>query len=121
MLSKLRNLVEGKVIAFATSDKNGKPNLVMVEGNKIIGNQILITDNQLNKTLRNLKQNKKAAIVCGSGDKWYQLKGNASYYSTGKWLEFVKSLPANKGYKPKGAVLVRIKELYSLNDGKRLA
>lgn len=119
-LSKYTNLIEGEILYLATADPNGKPNLITCEGNKIFGDTIVITDNMMGKTRKNLKNNSKVAVVCGSGDKWYQLKGTASRYSSGKWFKFVKGLPTNKGYDPKGAVLVKVKEAYDLGSGKRI-
>jgi predicted pyridoxine 5'-phosphate oxidase superfamily flavin-nucleotide-binding protein len=119
-LSKFRKLIEGKIVYLATADPNSKPNLITCEGNRVLKDTIVITDNMMGKTRRNLLKNRKVAVVCGSGDKWYQLKGVASYHPTGKWLKFVQGLPANGGYDPKGAVLVKVKEGYDLNSKKRL-
>lgn len=55
----------------------------------------------MNKTRTNIGRNPKVAVVCGKGTKWYQLKGTAVYHAKGKLLDFVKSLPVNKGYEPK--------------------
>jgi len=120
-LSKFRKHIEGKIIYLATSDKNGKPNLITVMYCKPVGkNQILVTDNFMNKTRKNLLLNNKVSIVCGTGEEWYQLKGTAKYYIKGKWKNMVKSMPENKGLAAKGAVLIKIKEGYELGTGKRI-
>lgn len=120
-LSRMKKLIEGKIIYLATSDKKGKPNLITVMFCKLVGkNLILITDNFMKKTKANLRQNNKISIVCGAGEEWYQLKGTAKYYSKGKWVRMVKAMPENKGLPAKGAVLARIKEGYDLNGVKRL-
>jgi len=83
-------------------------------------NQILITDNFMNKTRKNILSNSKVSIVCGAGEEWYQLKGTAKYCPKGKWRNIVKTMPENKGLSAKGAVLITIKEGYDLGNMKKL-
>ena len=115
-----KKFVEGRILYLATADENGKPNLVCVEGNKLVGKTIVFTNNAFNKTQRNLKQNKKVSLVLTNGKKYFQAKGIAKLYSKGNWFDLVKSLPVNKGLYPKAAVLVEIRELFDLDSGKKL-
>lgn len=119
-LKKYKKLLEGKVIYFATADRKARPNLICVEGNRIINNQLLITNNCFKKTLTNLKENNKIAFIATGGGRFLQFRGIAKHYSSGKYLELVKSLPTNKNYSPKGAVLIKVQEIYDLDNLKRI-
>ena len=120
-LSKYTDLIEKGIVYVATSDKKCKPNLVCVMGCKLVAKDtICATDNMMEKTSKNIKQNKRIALVVGKGEKWYQLKGTVSYHPTGKWFKFVKALPFNKQFNPRAAVLVKVKEVYDLWEGERL-
>lgn len=86
-----KELIEGKVLAFATCDLNNKPNVIAVTSAKVIGeDQILLTDNYMNKTKQNLTQNPQAALVVWSEDEeeGYQFKGIVEYLIEGKWKKF---------------------------------
>jgi len=103
-LKSFKKLIEGKILQFATANKNSKPNLICVEGNKVINDSILITNNQMGKTFKNLKENKKVALVAynpGRRFYGYQFKGTAKYFTSGKYFELVKRLTSNKGWNPK--------------------
>lgn len=120
-LSKYKDLIEKGIVYVATSDTKCKPNLICVMGCKLVAKDtICATDNMMDKTRRNIKQNKQIALVVGKGEKWYQLKGTVSYQTKGKWFNFVKALPFNKQYGPQAAVLVKVKEVYDLWEGERL-
>lgn len=114
---KLKTIIERNNIALATIDKNNKPNVVYVSCVKVFSkNQILITDNYMNKTKKNILDNKSCSLAvtdfkldCG-----YQLKGTARYFSSGNWVKQVKALKENKGLPAKGAIVVTIKEIISL-------
>ena len=112
----LKNLIERNPIAFSTCYKN-KPNVIYVSCVKIISKDtLLITDNYMSKTKKNLFKNKNIAlVVCNSkGNCGYQLKGKANYLIRGKWLTFVKNMRENKEMPTKAAILIKVKEIYKL-------
>ena len=116
-ISKLKTIIKRNNIAFATIDKNNKPNVVYLSHVKVVSkNHILITDNYMNKTRKNILANKFCALAVtdSKADTGYQLKGTAKYFSSGKWLKQVKVMKENKGLPAKGAVVVTIKEIISL-------
>ena len=62
--SKQKKLIEKQVLALATSDLNDKPNVVAVACCKVVNkDKILVTDNFMNKTRRNLLANNKVALA----------------------------------------------------------
>ncbi len=111
---ELKDLIESEAIAFSTSDEKGNPHVIAVCFSKVISkDEILITDNYMNETLKNLQHNQKIALAVWNSA-WkencvgYELKGIATYLKSGKWLEFVKKMPENKGMPSKGAILIKI-------------
>jgi len=118
------------ILATATGD--GAPNAVPIGAKKIIDAEtILISDQFFNKTLANLKANPKVAVTFWEGHEGYQLKGTATietsgprFEETAKWIE---DMGAKVGFplKSKGAVIVKIDEIYGLapgpGAGKKLA
>jgi predicted pyridoxine 5'-phosphate oxidase superfamily flavin-nucleotide-binding protein len=118
---ELISLFEGKTVYFATASKTGVPNLVCVVPNKVEGGRVIITDNMMNKTAKNLKENKFASLSVYSSGKGIQLKGLVEYHTKGPEFDFVKSDPANKGYSPKAAIVFLVLEIWDLDAAARLA
>ncbi len=107
-------LNERKVVALATSGVNAVPHVIFVEVNLADKDEIIITDNQMELTKKNIIENKKVSILAFKEDYSYciRISGEAEYYTEGKYFDFVKNLETNKDYSPKGAVVVKIKEIF---------
>ena len=120
---EIKELIESVALALATSDQNGKPNVVSVGCVKVVdGNQILISDNFLNKTRSNLLANSQVALAVWGKDEQtgFQLKGRAEYLTDGKWKAIVDKMPENEGLAHKAAVLVTAEEIWDLGEPKLL-
>jgi len=114
--------VPAVILSTATAD--GTPNAVPVGAKKVIDAQtLLISDQFLNKTLANLKENPQVAITFWEGHEGYQIKGSVTietsgqrYEETAKWIE---ALGAKAGFplKSKGAVIVEIQAVYGVSPG----
>lgn len=113
-------LTRNKLIILGTSSKNGKPNIIIVASCGIFNNKILISDCQMNKTLKNLNENKSIALCVFNRKDYFQIKGEASYIQKGKFFEIVKKFSEGTPYKPKGAILIKINGIYDLTKCKRL-
>jgi hypothetical protein len=118
------------VLATATAD--GEPNAVPVGAKKIIDDEtVLISDQFFNKTIANLKSNARAAVSFWEGREGYQLKGRVTIETSGKRFEETARWIEEKGnqvgfpLKSKGAVILKIEEIYGLapgpGAGKKLA
>ncbi|MGM0453980.1 MAG: pyridoxamine 5'-phosphate oxidase family protein [Thermodesulfobacteriota bacterium] len=133
MTNRMKELFQNvptAVLATATSD--GAPNAVPVGAKKIIDDEtVLISDQFFNKTLANMKSNPKVAVSFWEGHEGYQFKGTATietsgqrYEETAKWIEELGN-KAGHPLKSKGAVIIRIDEIYALapgpGAGKKLA
>lgn len=115
----LQSLLEGKVVALATAD-NGIPNIIACEINKITDDgKIIITNNQMGKTIENIVFTKKAAILYTDLIKtWLRIIGDVEYDTNGEWFNLVKSLEANKEWQPRGALIIKIKKIEDIDKGE---
>lgn len=117
---ELKKLIEKNALAFATVDENAKPHCIAVACAKVISkNQILVTDNYMVETRKNILKNPNVAMVVWDKD-WkencvgYELRGLAEYFTEGKWYNMIKQIPENKGEPCKGAILITISKIKKL-------
>jgi len=110
--------------AFATSNKEGIPNVVPIHFTKIISdNEIMFVDIFMKKTLENIKNNPNIALTVWDWDvkprKGYQFKGEARIETSGKLFEEgVKIVKAEKpDLDPKGIVIVKVNSIYITSPG----
>ena len=92
------------------------PNAVAVAFVKVVSEkEILITDNYLNQTIKDIEQNSNVCLLVWN-DKWegYKIIGQAKYYKTGKWKKFVEKMKENKGLPAKGAVMIKAVKIIKL-------
>ena len=81
---------------------------------------VLIADNFMNKTLKNILENPKVALTTANcRDAPYQYKGTAEYYTEGEYLKIAEEVDKalKPDLKPKGAVVIKITEIYNLKSG----
>ncbi len=110
--------------AFATSTKDGVPNVVPIHFVKLISDdEILFADVFMKKTLENIKNNPNVALSVWDWDakprRGYQFKGEARIETSGKLFEEgVKVVKAiNPELEPKGVVIVKVKSIYITSPG----
>ena len=107
---KIKRIVEENPMAVATVMPDGRPNAIGVAYVKVVcENQILITDNFMNQTIKDIAKNPNVVLL--SWDKemdGYKFVGTAQYFDSGEWLTKIKQMPENKGLPAKGAVLVTV-------------
>jgi hypothetical protein len=113
---KVKKIIEGNHVAFATVDKDCKPNVIAVACVKVVDkNKLLITDNFMKRTGENIKGNDNVCLaVWNKKEEGCKLIGKAEYFSRGEWLDFVKKMPENKGFPAKGAILITVSKLIEL-------
>ena len=110
--SKIKKVIENNPVAVATVSGN-KPYVIGVAYCKVLNKDtILITDNFMKSTVKNILKNNNVAMVVWN-KKWegYQFLGKAKYYQKGKWLDYVKKMKENKGLPAKGAILVNVSKI----------
>lgn len=112
------------IVVLSTASKNGVPNAVPVGAKKILDDEtVLISDQYLNKTLANMKENPKMALTFWQGMEGYQLKGTVTIDTSGqrfeetvKWIDELSTMIGHP-LKSKGAVTFQIEEIYSVASG----
>lgn len=109
---KVKQLIESEAVAVGTVMPDGKPNIIGVACVKVVEGKILITDNYMNQTIKDIKNNQRVALAVWN-KKWEGCKliGVAEYFTQGKWLERVRAIPENKGMPAKGAIVVTVNRI----------
>ena len=97
------------IVALSTS-LHDQPRSVFVELNKILEDKLILTDNQMQITRDNLLQNPQVCVLATAPgySLFLLIQGTATYYTEGEYFDYVKDLPSNAGYVPKGAVVIDI-------------
>ena len=112
---KAKKIIEENPVALATSDNN-MPNVIAVAYVKIVADdKILITDNYMKGTKENIEKNPNICLAVWDKE-WngYKIIGKAQYLTSGEWFDFIKSMPENKGFPAKGAILITISKIREL-------
>ena len=116
--------IAGKVRFFvlATSSKDGVPNGVPMGAVRVKDDEIVIADNFMNKTRKNLEENPVAAISYWSGEDHYgyQLKGKARIETSGEDFDVMtkRAEERNMPFRPKAVVILTVEEAYYVGSGK---
>jgi len=112
-LKKIKSTIEKLPMFIATTDKKCKPHVIAIACVKVIDDKkLLITDNYMETTKKNLLSNNKMEIlVYGKNWKGYRLNGKSQYYKSGKWLDQVKAMKENKNHPAKGAIIVTVSKI----------
>ncbi len=102
-----------KTVVLTTSDADNQPRSVFVEASIVRNDSIFITDNHLEKTIENIKQNEKVFILAYKEDYSYivYITGTTIYHDNGNILEEIKNLPENKKYNPKSVIEIKINKI----------
>lgn len=92
---EMKEVLRRNVCYFATSTKDGKPNVIpvgLVE--PIDDSRILLVDVKMNKTRRNLEENNAVALAVTDFEKLkaYQFKGRAKVVTEGELFEKAKQI-----------------------------
>jgi predicted pyridoxine 5'-phosphate oxidase superfamily flavin-nucleotide-binding protein len=113
---KIKKIIENNPVTLATVDRFGKPNVSVVACVKVLSsNELLITDNFMSLTKKNILQNKHICLAVWN-KKWEGVKfiGRAKYFSDGLWRDVVGKMKENKGLPAKGAIVVTVTKLIDL-------
>jgi predicted pyridoxine 5'-phosphate oxidase superfamily flavin-nucleotide-binding protein len=108
---------------LATSSKDGIPNAVPIGIFRINSDdEIVLADNFMLKTRKNLEENPAAAVTYWSPDDryGYQLKGKTRIETSGKhYDETARGMEERKvPFKPKAVVILTVEEAYYVGSGK---
>jgi predicted pyridoxine 5'-phosphate oxidase superfamily flavin-nucleotide-binding protein len=113
----VKKIVEENAAALATVNEDGSPHCIAVADVKVIGGKLLIGDNYMVNTGKNIRRDQRVAVTVWNRN-WeedcagYELAGTAEYFSAGKYLDMVKLI--HEGYPAKGAILVTVGKIKKL-------
>ncbi len=121
MTKEMIDAVEKDLVFLATSSEEGVPNVVPIGfARPISEDTILIADNYMNKTRKNLEKNPWISLVTKDATKCpFQFKGKVEIFESGKYFETVTEWGQNAMTKltPKAAILMKVTEIYSIQPG----
>jgi len=118
-LLEYQNLLENNPMSIATVSERKRereketPNLAVAADIKVLSaNQLLISHNEMVKTVENIKTN-PAVCLMTFDENWHGLRmyGQAQYHATDKYYNLAKKLFTTKTCTPKGAIIVTINSL----------
>lgn len=122
MTEEMMDAIEKDNLVFlATATVDGTPNVVPIGFARSIDNEtILIVDNFMNKSRKNLEDNPKAALVVRDASKApYQFKGTVEIVESGKYFDQAVDWATSvmSQLSPKAAVLLKVEDVYSVLPG----
>ena len=121
LTSEIKESLAATKLAFlATSALDRTPNVVPIAAFRVLDDAtLLISDQFFNKTLANMKENKKAAISWWGEKGGFQIKGTVTIHTDGEiWRQDVAWMKELRPtLKPKGAVVMKITDVYAVKPG----
>ena len=124
LTEKFKTLLEEKTdVVLATVGKDGAPNAVSLFFSKVLDDEhILLCAVFMNKTLENLKDNNKVALVAyktGQTMVGFQIKGTATVEVDTANHEAAKAMVAARGLPivPRAAVVIKVDTILDIAPG----
>lgn len=121
MNDAMMDVLRDGLVFVATSSGAGVPNVVPIGfARPLDESTILIADNFMDKTRKNLEENPKIALIPKEAAKCpYQFKGTVQIFTSGKYFDEVTEWGENAmtKLKPKAAILMKIQETYTVKPG----
>lgn len=121
--ANIRDIIDKeRMHQLATASKDGEPNCSYVGAKYTLDDEtIIIVDNFMKKTLMNILENPRVAIVVIRDKEAYQIKGKCEYLTSGTIYEEDRKWMKTRGdrFPAKGALLIRVTDIfYSTSDEK---
>ncbi len=93
ILKNYKKIIENNLIFVSTSSKKSKPHLIVCADARVFKNYILITDNYMKVTKKNIFENNSISLCVGSLKQGFlYIKGRVEYKQSGKYFTSIKSL-----------------------------
>lgn len=118
LTSEMRDMFGKQLAVVATASKDGTPNVGPKGSVYIIDDETIVySEGTGEKTLKNLQENPKVAIMVVDREKGdgYQVKGTAELLDSGELFErAARRQEERKRPRPKYAVKIGVEEIYSV-------
>ncbi|UXM84702.1 pyridoxamine 5'-phosphate oxidase family protein [Methanococcus aeolicus] len=120
LTEEMKKSLNEAIVFLGTASKDRIPNIAPMKALKVIDDEtVVICDNFMLKTLKNIKENPNVSIATADcRENPFQYKGVAEYHTEGEWFEIAKEIDAQFNKIPKGAIVIKIKEVYNLKSGE---
>ena len=113
-IEDIKDELEKAMVVVATVDSENKPHAIAVMYAKVKYGKVVITNNYMNSTIKNLEGNPYVSLVFWEGEEGFRIDGKVEYFDSGEWLDFVKGLPENKGFAANGALVIEVEGIKEL-------
>lgn len=125
MPQECQEMINSAYAAAFSTCSDGIPNVVPVSMKQTIDSEtVMVSDQYMNKTLANLKENPHAALTVWNDEGGFQIKGSVAYENEGPRFEQVaaqvKEILTSMGYdfESKGVCYIHVEEVFSVTPGK---
>lgn len=121
MSEDMMDSIEKDNLVFLSTCADDIPNVVPIGFARPLDSEtILLVDNFMKKTRKNLEKNPNAALVVRDASKCpYQFKGSVQIFTSGDFFEeavdWANSVMSKLS--PKAAILFKVEEIYSVQPG----
>ncbi|MFA6184435.1 MAG: pyridoxamine 5'-phosphate oxidase family protein [Parcubacteria group bacterium] len=115
----LKKFIESNAMALSTVGRNGSPHNIAVAYVKVVDGKLVISNAHIKESIKNIEKNENVSLAIWNKE-WekacigYEIIGKAKNYSSGRWFDFVCSMPDNDGYKISSAIVVKIIKIKKL-------
>lgn len=112
------------VMALATVDREGVPNVSAIASKKIVDSSTIWTiDTFHQKTMHNIKLNGQVSLAMWKDSVGYQIKGKASYVTEGSVFEEARDwiLKLKPTKIVKGVIVIKVEKVFYLTPNYDLA
>ena len=121
LTGEMKEILATQLAVLATASKDGTPNIGPKGSMHAIDDETLLcSESTGQKTLRNIQENPKVAVMVFDPAKrdGYQIKGTAELLTSGEHFEHVarRQVERNKPV-PKHVTRIKIEEIYSVRSG----
>ena len=113
LTQNMKDALKGNICYFATSSKDGKPNVVPMGLVEPIGDsQLMIVDVRMNKTRKNLAENEQVALAFTNSGRLqaYQFKGKAKVITSGELFDNAVQITKEKVHRRRHRLQHRLEE-----------
>lgn len=121
LTKEMMEAIDKNLVFVATVSKEGVPNVVPIGfARPLDENTILIADNYMNKTIKNLENNHKLSLIVQDPKSLpFQFKGTVEIFKSGEYFDQVVDWAQNvmSELEPKSAILFTVEDIYSVKPG----
>ncbi|MCK9150678.1 pyridoxamine 5'-phosphate oxidase family protein [Methanobacterium alcaliphilum] len=121
MNEEMMDAIEKNLVFLSTANEEGVPNVVPIGFARPLDEKtILIADNYMKKTIKNLHENPKLSLIISDAKSFpYQFKGSVKIFKSGEYFDQVVEWAQNvmTELEPKSAILFTVEEIYSVQPG----